>query len=125
MNPVMRKAIQAGTKANVWLYMRSNGRVGGRGMGRLPLLLLTVSGRKSRTPHTVPVAYFHRNDDYVVVGTGMGGSKETPQRFLNLKAAGKGRIRGAPCAALRRILRMRGVGPGVPGAEEGDSNGRD
>jgi deazaflavin-dependent oxidoreductase (nitroreductase family) len=93
MNLVTRKAIQVYTKANVWLYRRTNGRVGGRGMGRLPLLLLTVPGRKSGTPHTVPVAYFDHNGDYLVVGTGMGGSKETPQWFLNLKAAGRGHIR--------------------------------
>jgi len=79
--------------ANVWLYRRTNGRVGGRGMGRLPLLLLTVPGRKSGRPHTVPIAYFDHNGGYLVVGTGMGGSKRTPQWFLNLEAAGKGRIR--------------------------------
>jgi deazaflavin-dependent oxidoreductase (nitroreductase family) len=63
-------------------------------MGRLPLLLLlTVPGRSSGTPHTVPVAYFDHNGDYIVVGTGMGGSKRTPQWFLNLKAAGRGPIR--------------------------------
>jgi deazaflavin-dependent oxidoreductase (nitroreductase family) len=93
MNPVTRKAIQAGTKANVWLYRRTNGRLGGQGMGRLPLLLLTVPGRKSGRPHTVPIAYFDHNGDYIVVGTGMGGSKRTPQWLLNLKAAGKGHIR--------------------------------
>jgi len=62
-------------------------------MGRLPLLLLTVPGRKSGTPHTVPVAYFDHNGGYTVVGTGMGGSKATPQWSLNLKAVGKGHIR--------------------------------
>jgi deazaflavin-dependent oxidoreductase (nitroreductase family) len=93
MNAAMRKATQAWTQANVWLYRRTNGRVGGRGIGRLPLLLLTVPGRSSGTPRTVPVAYFEHDGGYVVVGTGMGGSKRTPQWFLNLKAAGKGRIR--------------------------------
>jgi deazaflavin-dependent oxidoreductase (nitroreductase family) len=92
MNPGARKAVQAWTKANVWLYRRTNGRVGGRGAGKLPVLLLTVPGRKSGTPHTVPVAYFDRNGGYVVVGTGAGGSKRTPQWCLNLEAAGKGRI---------------------------------
>jgi deazaflavin-dependent oxidoreductase (nitroreductase family) len=92
MNPVARKAAQAGTKANVWLYLRTNGRVGGRGMGRLPLLLLTVPGRHSGTPHTVPVAYLDHNEGYLIVGTGMGGSKAIPQWFLNLQAAGKGHI---------------------------------
>src|SRR6266540_2378811 len=93
MNLVTRKAVQAGTKANVWVYRRTNGRVGGRGLGRLPLLLLTVPGRKSGRPHTVPIAFFDHNGGYLVVGTGMGGSKRTPQWFLNLEAAGKGRIR--------------------------------
>lgn len=93
MNPVTRKAIQAGTQANVWLYRRTNGRVGGRGMGRLPLLLLTVPGRKSGTPRTVPVAYFDHDGGYLVVGTGMGGSRQNPQWLLNLEAAGVGRIR--------------------------------
>jgi hypothetical protein len=48
MNPVTRKAARAGTKANVWLYRRTSSRIGGRGMGRLPLLL-TVPGRRSGT----------------------------------------------------------------------------
>ena len=77
MNTVTRKAIQAGTQANVWLYRRTNGRVGGRGMGRLPLLLLPAPGRKSGTPRTVPVAYFDHDGGYLVVGTGMGGSRQT------------------------------------------------
>ncbi len=92
MNPVTRRAAQAGTKANVWLYRSTNGRLGGRGMGRLPLLLLTVPGRNSGTPHTVPVVYFDHDGGYLVVGTGMGGAKAIPQWFLNLQAAGKARI---------------------------------
>jgi len=93
MNTVTRKAAQAGTKANVWLYRRTNGRIGGRGMGRLPLLLLTVPGRNSGMPRTVPVVYFDHHGGYLIVGTGMGGSKAIPQWFLNLQAAGKARIR--------------------------------
>jgi hypothetical protein len=41
------KPCQAATKANVWLYRRTSGRVGGRGMDKRPLLLLTVPGRRS------------------------------------------------------------------------------
>src|SRR5262249_31787853 len=93
MNRVARKAIQAGTGANVWLYQRTNGRGGGRGMGGLRLRLLTVPGRHSGTPRTVPVASLDHDGGYLVVGTGMGGSRRTPQWFLNLTAAGKGRIR--------------------------------
>ena len=75
MSPVTRKAIQAGITANVWLYRRTNGRVGGRGMGRLPLLLLTVPRRRSGTPHNLPIADLDHNGGYLVVGTGMGGSR--------------------------------------------------
>lgn len=88
MNFAARKAVQAATRTNVWLYRRTNGRIGGRGMDKRPLLLLTVPGRRSGAPYTVPVVYFDHSGRYLVVGTGMGGSKRTPQWFLNLQAAG-------------------------------------
>jgi F420H(2)-dependent quinone reductase len=93
MKPLVRKATQLWTTANVWVYRQTNGRVGGRGQGRLPLLLLTVPGRNSGVPRTVPIVYIDHDDDYLVVGTGMLGSRQTPQWFLNLKAAGTGHIR--------------------------------
>jgi deazaflavin-dependent oxidoreductase (nitroreductase family) len=93
MKPLIRKATQLATAANVWIYRLTNGRVGGRGMGGLPLLLLTVPGCKSGVPRTVPIVYFGHDNGYLVVGTGMGGSQRTPQWFLNLKAAGRGHIR--------------------------------
>ena len=62
-------------------------------MGGLPLLLLTVPGRRSGALHTVPVGYLDHDGNRVVVGTGMGGSKTTPQWFRNLAVAGAGRIR--------------------------------
>ena len=68
-------------------------RPGRRWLGGLPLLLLTVRRRRSGTPYTVPVVYFEHIGKRLVVGTGMGGSKETPQWFRNLAAAGAGRIR--------------------------------
>jgi F420H(2)-dependent quinone reductase len=93
MNPLVRKATQLGTAANVWVYRKTNGRVGGRGVDRLPLLLLTVPGRRSGVPRIVPIVYFDQSADYLVVGTGMDGSRRTPQWFLNLKAAGRGHVR--------------------------------
>jgi deazaflavin-dependent oxidoreductase (nitroreductase family) len=93
MNPVAKNATRAWTAANVWMYRRTNGRVGGRGMGRVPLLLLSVPGRKTGTMRTVPVAYFDHDDGYLVTGTGMGGSRRTPQWCLNLQAAGRGHVR--------------------------------
>jgi deazaflavin-dependent oxidoreductase (nitroreductase family) len=92
VNPVTRKAVQRATSANVWLYRRTNGQVGGRGIGRLPLLLVTVPGRKTGTPHTVPVAYLDHDGGWIVVGSGMGGSKRIPQWILNLETAGQGHV---------------------------------
>ena len=51
----------------------------GQPLGRLPLLLLTVPGRRSGTPHTVPIAHLDHNGGYLVVGTGMGGSRRAPR----------------------------------------------
>jgi deazaflavin-dependent oxidoreductase (nitroreductase family) len=93
MNFAARKAVQAATKANVWLYRRTNGRIQGRGMDKRPLLLLTVPGRRSGALRTVPVVYFNHSGGYLVVGTGLGGSKTTPQWFRNLRAASWARIR--------------------------------
>ncbi len=53
-------------------------------------------GRKGRDEsggEDVPVAYFDHDGRRILVGTGMGGSKAVPQWFLNLQAAGRGRIR--------------------------------
>ena len=75
MKLAARKAVQAATRLNVWLYRRTDGRAGGRGRGGLPVLLLTVPGRRTGVPHTVPVVYFEHDGQHVVVGTGMGGSK--------------------------------------------------
>ena len=62
-------------------------------MNGRPLLLLTLPGRRSGALRTVPVVYFDYKGGYLVVGTGMGGPKTTPQWFWNLQAAGQARIR--------------------------------
>jgi deazaflavin-dependent oxidoreductase (nitroreductase family) len=68
-------------------------RAGGRpGAGTAPLLLLTVPGRSTRTPHTIPVAYLDHEGGWIVVGIGMGGSTRTPQWYLNLRAASQGHV---------------------------------
>ena len=72
-------------RINVALYRASGGRIGGRVMG-LPVLLLTLAGRRSGTLHTTPVSYLPDGDRYVVTGSG-GGSASEPQWFRNLRAA--------------------------------------
>lgn len=80
------------TRAHVGLYRWTGGRIGGRGVNGVPLLLLTVAGRRSGAPRTVPIAYFDHHLGYVVVGTGLGGSAKVPRWFRNLQIAGRGRV---------------------------------
>lgn len=87
MNPVMRGAMRAGNRLGVRLYRWSGGRVGGRGADKVPVLLLTVRGRKSGQPRTTPVGYFEDAGGYLVVGSG-GGMPDDPQWFKNLRATG-------------------------------------
>lgn len=74
----------------VSLYRRSNGRIGGKAKG-IPVLLLTVAGRRTGTPFTVPVVYFEHEGDDVGCGTA-GGLKVDPQWVSNLKAAGQATV---------------------------------
>jgi deazaflavin-dependent oxidoreductase (nitroreductase family) len=90
MNPIANKAIAAGNVAASWLYRRSKGRLGGSAKG-IPVLLLTVPGRKTGKPRCVPLAYFEHAEGYLVTASA-GGVKANPQWIHNLAAAGRARI---------------------------------
>ena len=51
MNAAVKRLMRAGNGLAVFLYRRSNGRIGGTARGGTRVLLLTVPGRKSGTPH--------------------------------------------------------------------------
>ena len=85
MPSVATSFMRIGNRVGSTLYRRSHGRIGG-GVKGLPVLLLTVVGRKSGEPHTVPVAYFEHDDGLLVVGSA-GGMKDEPQWFRNLRKA--------------------------------------
>ena len=59
--------------------------------GVVSVLVLTVTGRRTGTPFTVPVVYFPHEGDYLVMGSA-GGMKDDPQWVRNLKAAGQAHI---------------------------------
>jgi deazaflavin-dependent oxidoreductase (nitroreductase family) len=88
----MAKTIMAtGNKLASWLYERSNGSIGGSARG-VPVLLVTVPGRKSGTPRTVPLAYFEHDGGYLVAATA-GGSKHDPEWIRNLDASDWAEVR--------------------------------
>jgi deazaflavin-dependent oxidoreductase (nitroreductase family) len=57
----------------------------------MPVLLITVAGRKTGAKHTNPVLYLEDNGKYVVAGSGAGSAKE-PQWFKNLRRADEAEI---------------------------------
>jgi deazaflavin-dependent oxidoreductase (nitroreductase family) len=90
LGPVLRRLARTANRLAVRLYRRSGGRIGGTAKG-LPVLLITVPGRKTGTPHSAPVAYFEDDGRYVVTGSA-GGMKADPQWFRNLRVAHRVRI---------------------------------
>ncbi|MFF0817077.1 nitroreductase/quinone reductase family protein [Rhodococcus sp. NPDC003318] len=66
------------------LLRRTGGRLGRRFRGS-DVLLLTVRGRRSGSPHTVPLLYVRDGDDLVVAASN-GGFDWEPQWWRNLRA---------------------------------------
>ena len=86
MATLTQRLWKAANAAAVWMYRRTGGKVGGKAKGGSLVLLLTVAGRKSGQPHTVPVAYVERDGDYYLAATA-GGQPKEPQWIRNLRAA--------------------------------------
>ena len=72
------------------LYRASRGKIAGR-VGKLDVLLLTTTGRKTGKPRTVPLLYAAAGNGYAVIGS-KGGAVEHPAWVFNLRANPKGRI---------------------------------
>jgi deazaflavin-dependent oxidoreductase (nitroreductase family) len=81
----------------------------GKARGGVPVLLLTVAGRKTGVDHTTAVAYFKEGESFVVTGSA-GGAPSDPQWFRNLRHADRAVIEVGP----KKI----GVSVSVAGAEE-------
>ena len=85
------------TKAGSWLvkhwaakvdpkiFKWTNGRFTSTGKPTLPMLAVTVIGRKSGEPRTVQLAYHRDGDDCLVVASAMGQERHPAGRY-NLEA---------------------------------------
>lgn len=84
------KFIRAMSRVNVWLYRKTNGRVGGKWrVGSafprgIPLCLLTTTGRVSGEPRTAPLL-FMRDGERIVLVASQGGLPRDPQWYRNLR----------------------------------------
>lgn len=72
------------SRANTWLYQRSNGKLGGTFQKR-PVALLTTTGRKTGEPRLSPLLYLREGDRVILVAS-QGGREKNPLWYLNLKA---------------------------------------
>ena len=85
------------TRAGSWLvkhvaspldpivFKATNGRFTITGVPTLPMLTLTVIGRKSRQPRDVQLAYHRDGNDFLVVASAMGQERHPAWRY-NLEA---------------------------------------
>jgi deazaflavin-dependent oxidoreductase (nitroreductase family) len=70
-------------RAHIWVYQRTNGRLGARLLW-FPAALLTTIGRKTGAPRTTPTLYL-RDGERVILPASFGGRAENPTWYLNLK----------------------------------------
>jgi F420H(2)-dependent quinone reductase len=87
---VPKPLVRAGTAMSNGLYRVSGGRLMGKVRG-IPVLLITVAGRKTGDKHTNPVLYLEDDGKYVVTGSGAGSTQE-PQWFKNLRRTDQAEI---------------------------------
>jgi len=73
------------SRVNTFMYRRSGGEGLGGTFQKIPVALLTTTGRKTGEPRVSPL-YFLRDGDRVIVAASRGGSAKNPMWYLNLKA---------------------------------------
>lgn len=81
---IFRRLVRLLGKANVWIYRKTGGRLGGRLVGA-PVLLLTTTGRRSGKRRTTALLYLDLGESLAIVGS-FGGSPKHPAWFLNLRS---------------------------------------
>ena len=84
------RALKAMFRTHAMVYELSDGRLGAS--AGMPMLLLSVTGRKSGKTHSTPLVYFEDRGNYVVVGSD-GAAKRDPQWWKNLQVNPRGAAR--------------------------------
>ncbi len=71
-------------KIMAFLYNVSGGRIGGK-MGKVPVLLLTTTGRKTGKQRTLPLVFIMDGPAYVITASA-GGADKNPGWFFNIRS---------------------------------------
>lgn len=112
-SPGAKRLLKRVSRIHVWLYRRTNGRVGGTWrLGAafrrpVPVLLLDHLGRRSGTLFTTPLIYLEDGVDVVVVAS-QGGMAVDPQWYRNLLATPDTQVQ---LGAELRLVRARVADP--------------
>jgi F420H(2)-dependent quinone reductase len=73
------------SRLNTWMYRRGGGEGLGGTFQKIPVALLTTTGRKTGQPRVSPL-YFLRDGGTVILAASKGGAEKNPMWYLNLKA---------------------------------------
>ncbi len=82
---VTRRQIWLTTRVHRAIYLLSRGHIGGGSVMGLQVVMLTVTGRKSGKPHTVPLTALVDGDRWILVASN-GGLPRHPNWYANLRA---------------------------------------
>lgn len=76
-------ALKYFARAHIWVYQRTNGRLGAKLLW-FPAALITTTGRKTGLPRTTATLYL-RDGQRVILPASFGGRDSNPVWYLNLK----------------------------------------
>ena len=73
------------SRANTWIFKKTNGRFGDKFLRGAPVGILTTIGRKSGEPRESPLLFLQEGKRIILVAS-QGGRANNPMWYLNLKA---------------------------------------
>jgi deazaflavin-dependent oxidoreductase (nitroreductase family) len=84
--PMIRKVMKWGSRANVWIYRKTDGKVGGKFPGSgAPVCLVAYTGRKSGKRLTTPLIHIPHEGGVLLVAS-QGGLDTHPLWYKNIEA---------------------------------------
>ena len=84
--PFIRKVMKVASRFNVWIYEKTDGKVGGKFVvGGAPVCLVSYTGRKSGKRLTTPLIHIPFEDGVLLVAS-QGGLEKDPLWFKNITA---------------------------------------
>ena len=90
------------SRLHLFIYVASGGRLGAT-ISRLPVLLLTTAGRKTKKRRVTPLVYLRDGEDLVLIASN-GGHDWHPAWYFNLRAEPEAEIQ---VRGLRRRVSTR------------------